>query len=380
MVAVKRNYWIDLINTHWKERSLIWLKGVRRSGKTYLVKSLDKIEYFDCELPSVRQQLEDPEQFLKKLEGKRIVLDEIHRIKNPSELLKIASDYFPSTKIIATGSSTLGASSKFKDTLAGRKREIWLTPMILTDLDDFHNKTIEHRMLFGGLPPFFLCSKIPESDFQEWVDSYWAKDIQELYRLERRFSFQRFFELLLINSGGIFEATKYSAPCEISRTTVTNYLSVLEDTSLAHVIRPFSSHKPSEIVTAPKVYGFDTGFICYYRGIGSLRPDDFGFLWEHYVLNELHAKLQRKDIYYWRDKMGHEVDIVLTSRNRPPIAIECKWSYKNFEIDGIRAFRKRYIDGENWVVSHNIDKPFVQNISGICIEFMPLDILIHQKV
>jgi hypothetical protein len=47
----------------------------------------------------------------------------------------------------------------------------------------------------GGLPPFFLTSSLPEREFQEWMDAYWAKDIQELFRLERRYSFLRFTEL-----------------------------------------------------------------------------------------------------------------------------------------------------------------------------------------
>ena len=60
------------------------------------------------------------------------------------------------------------------------------------------------------------------------MDAYWAKDIQELFRLERRASFQRFVELLMAQSCGIFEATRFAAPCEVSRTTITNYLAVLE--------------------------------------------------------------------------------------------------------------------------------------------------------
>ncbi len=70
------------------------------------------------------------------LRGRRIVLDEIHRLQSPSELLKIAADHYPRMYVVATGSSTLGASKKFRDTLAGRKRDLWLTPMCLPDLDD----------------------------------------------------------------------------------------------------------------------------------------------------------------------------------------------------------------------------------------------------
>ena len=98
------------------------------------------------------------------------------------------------------------------------------------------------------------------------MDAYWAKDVQELFRLERRSSFQKFTELLMTQSGGLFEASRFAARCEVSRTTIGNYLKVLEATFVAHVIRPFSTHRPTEIVSAPKVYGFDTGFVAYYRG------------------------------------------------------------------------------------------------------------------
>ena len=113
--------------------------------------------------------MEDPQSFLDAFHHHTLVLDEIHRLMNPSEILKIASDHYPDIKIIATGSSTLGASAKFRDTLAGRKVELWLTPMILQDLSDFGNDDLPHRFLQGGLPPFFLGKKIPERDFQEWM-------------------------------------------------------------------------------------------------------------------------------------------------------------------------------------------------------------------
>ena len=63
--------------------------------------------------------------------GTAELLDRGHRgtLPNPSELLKIAADYHPDTQIIATGSSSLGASRRFRDTLTDRKRDLWLTPM-----------------------------------------------------------------------------------------------------------------------------------------------------------------------------------------------------------------------------------------------------------
>ncbi|MCX7144418.1 MAG: ATPase, partial [Proteobacteria bacterium] len=68
-----RLYWQQCIEAAWRRRPVIWLSGVRRAGKTQLCLSLPDIDYFDCELPSVRRRLEDPELFLRDLAGRRIV-------------------------------------------------------------------------------------------------------------------------------------------------------------------------------------------------------------------------------------------------------------------------------------------------------------------
>lgn len=372
----KRSFWLEQIGKAWENRSVIWLSGVRRVGKTFLSQSLVDAEYFDCELPRVRVMLEDAEGFLRPLRGRTVILDEIHRLQNPSELLKIAADHYPEVRILATGSSTLGASAKFKDTLTGRKESLWLTPMLARDLVDFGNTDLPRRLLFGGLPPFFLSETLPERDFQDWVDGYWAKDIQELFHLERRHAFQRFFELLMAQSGGIFEASRFTAPCEVSRTTISNYLSVFDATYVAHIVRPFSSNKAAEVISAPKVYGFDTGFVCYYRGWHELRREDMGLLWEHYVLNEIQGRLQIRDVLYWRDKRGHEIDFVVAGRGRPPVAIECKWSAAEFDPDNLKRFRERYPEGDSLVAAADVERPFIRNYKGIDVKFVSLTGLI----
>ena len=375
---VHRHFWIDRVKKGLKERSVLWLSGVRRAGKTMLCKSLPKIEYFDCELPRVRRIMDDPQSFLDDFKGRTIVMDEIHRLDNPSEILKIAADHYPDTKVLATGSSTLGASAKFKDTLSGRKYELWLTPMISADLADFGNTNLTHYFLHGGLPPFFLAERVPERDFQEWMDAYWAKDIQEMFRLERRHSFLKFAELLMVQSGGIFEATAFARPCEVSRATIANYLAVLEATFVVHVIRPFSSHRPIEIISAPKVYAFDVGFMCYYRGWHELRNDDFGTLWEHFVLNEIHAQTQSHRIFYWRDKRGHEVDFVLARRKSEPTAIECKWSASDFDATNLKAFRRQYPKGNNFVVASDVQRAFSRQYDNVQVRFVGLRDLVKE--
>lgn len=366
---VNRKHWQEVIEKAWKSRSIVWLAGVRRAGKTCLTQSLKNVEYFDCELPRTRQMMQDPQDFWDGLTGKRVVLDEVHRLDNPSQLLKIAADHYPTIRVLATGSSTLGVSSKFRDTLAGRKTDLWLTPITSADMRDFDKTDLKLRLLHGGLPPFFLSDALPEKELQEWMDAYWAKDIQELFRLEKRSAFQKLAELLMIQSGGMFEAKNLAQPCGISQPTVANYVKVLEETFIVHVIRPFHSHKSKEIVSAPKIYAFDTGFVCYYRGWTSLRPKDLSELWEHFVLNEIHAATQSRTVGYWRDKQKHEVDFIWAPRGRAPIAIECKWSAQEFDAGNLRIFRREYPSGNNIVVVHDVDRPFKRTFGGLVVHF-----------
>lgn len=379
-MIIRRPFWQSLIENAWQQKNIIWLMGIRRVGKTSLCQSLPNIEYFDCERPRVRQLFEDSEGFLAEQKGKRIVLDEIHRLDNPSEFLKIAADHFKEVKIIATGSSTLGASAKFKDTLTGRKKEIWLTPLLLQEISAFGNDNVRHRLFFGGLPSFFAAQHFPEDDFREWIDAYWAKDIQDMFSVGKRYSFQKFAELLLAQSGSQFEASRFASACEVSRQTITNYLAILEATFVVHVIRPYAKNRANEIVLAPKTYGFDTGFVCYAKGWRELRNEDLGQLWEHCVLNELHAHLQTHAINYWRDKKGHEIDFILHKKGESElVAIECKYSSTALLRDhgtesplvtNFQAFRTNYPNGKNYVVAHDIDKEFTRIYGDITLSFV----------
>lgn len=370
---VRRAYWLDRIERLWERRSIVWLYGVRRCGKTFLCQSIDGAEYFDCELPGARAEMAQVERFLDSTSGKRLVLDEVHKLPNPSELLKVAADHYPQTRIIATGSSTLQASSKFRDTLTGRRLTLWLTPIIDLELPAFGDTDLAGRLVRGGLPPFFLQQD--SDDFRGWIDSFWARDLLELFRLERRDGFQKLTEMLFVDSGGIFEATRYAGPCEINRQTVNNYRRVLESMLVIHTVKPFSSRGASEIVSAPKVYSFDTGFVSFYRGFRSLSTDSRGSLWEHYVLNEMNSVLQGIPVQYWRDKQGHEVDFVLKQRGGPPVAVECKWSYESFDPRALKSFRNRYPGGLNLVVATDVSRPFERDIRGLAVKFVNLSAL-----
>jgi hypothetical protein len=360
----KRPFFENLIEDAWRRRSLVWLKGVRRSGKTTLARSLPGVEYFDCELPRTARSLEDPEGFFGEIRSRRVVLDEIHRLEDPSRVLKVATDHFPHIKVLATGSSTLHATSKFRDTLAGRKTEVFLSPLLDSERESFGRLSLKTRILHGGLPPFALQPSPTPSDYAEWLDAYFARDVMELFRLNKRTSFLKFARLLFARSGGLFDASKYSRECEADRRTLSNFLSILEETHLALVLRPFHTSKTVEIVKMPKVCAFDTGFIHYARGAEEPRGEDLGSLFEQLVAQEAAALLQKSDLNYWRDKQEREVDLVITRHGKPPLAIEVKWSEKALDPSGLTAFHALYPKAELAAVCQDTVRTHKRNIKG----------------
>ena len=108
----------------------------------------------DCDLPSVGRRLSDPEPFFDSLkQGSSVIFDEIHRLEDPSRLLKIAADVYPHLRVLATGSSTLAATRKFRDSLTDRKQTIYLPPVLWSEcVDTFEIKDLDRRLLHGGLP------------------------------------------------------------------------------------------------------------------------------------------------------------------------------------------------------------------------------------
>ena len=348
---------------------MVWLCGPRRAGKTVLAKALPDAEYLNCDLRSVAERLRDPESFFRAVRQPRLILDEVHQLPDPSRLLKIGADAFPRLKILATGSSTLAATQKFRDSLTGRKRVVALVPVLHEELAAFGVWDIRQRLLRGGLPPALLADESSGEFYGEWLDSYFARDVQELFRLEKRAGFLRVLELLLRQSGGMLDVTKLATEGQISRPTVNNWLEVYQATQTIHLLRPFSGGGRREIIGQPRVYGFDTGFVAYARGWGELRAEDCGLLWEHLVLDTLLATGLPK-IQFWRDKQHREVDFVVPQGRDRVHAIECKWKADAFETRSLTVFRTAYARGRNFVVSPLAGSGYERTCGGFKVEFV----------
>lgn len=225
-------------------------------------------------------------------------------------------------------------------------------------LSGFRIRSLERRLLHGGLPEPLLAREKDPAFFSEWIDSYYARDIQELFRVRNRVGFLRLFRLLLLQSGGLADWSALARQSELSRPTVMAHVEAL---SVAHAIfpvPPFAGGGRREIVRRPKVYAFDTGFVTFVKGWDSIRDDDRGPLWEHLVLDELRARVDERAIGYWRDKSGRELDFVVRRSQGAVDVYECKVNPDHFEPEGLKTFRSQYPSGRNFVAGPSIDVPY----------------------
>ncbi|MGH8675543.1 MAG: ATP-binding protein [Burkholderiales bacterium] len=363
-----RPFWLQRIEQAWREAPIAWLCGVRRCGKTTLAQSLgeERAMYVNCDLPAVEDMVRDPQVFFRSITNPVVVFDEIHQLREPTRLLKIGADGFPKLKILATGSSTLAASRKFRDTLTGRKRTVHLLPVLWDELSAF-GVPLPRRLYLGGLPPALLAESKQPALYREWMDSFFARDIQRLFGFRDMNRFNALLEYVLRQSGGQLDVSKTAAALGITRPTVESHLRALDATKAVTLVRPFHGGGRNELVKMPKAYGFDTGFVSFVRGWDPLRSEDLGALWEHLVLEHLQAFFADRPIRYWRDKSGREVDFVLAQRRDEIDAIECKWDPAGFDRAALRIFRGYYRKGRNYLLTPSGDPAYTRRYGKLTV-------------
>ncbi len=367
-----RRFWRQKIQAAWKTRPVVWLSGVRRVGKTSLARQIPGTVFLNCDLASAVRRLEDPERFFQEQrDGQLLVIDEIHRLPDPSNLLKVAADQFPRLRILATGSSTLAATRKFRDSLTGRKWALYLPPVLWDECrTSFGVRDLDRRLLHGGLPePLLAATKAPDF-FAEWMDSYYARDISDLFGVRDRTGFLNLLRLFLCQSGGLVDVSKLASEAGVSRQTVKAHAEAMAVAHAIFLLPPFHGGGRREIVHRPKVYAFDTGFVTFARSWDTLRDDDRGGLWEHLVLDSLRATCRESSLAYWRDKSGREVDFVIRREGGRVDAVECKIQPGRCEAEIFRHFRSLYPRGENWVITPMEHEAYTRDVGGVPVRFL----------
>jgi uncharacterized protein len=302
--------------------------GPRRSGKTTLLRQLfPKIHYVLLEDPDIQGRIRsDPRTFLEELRPP-ILFDEIQNAPELLSYVRTLIDTAPRRmgQWLFTGSQEAPLMQGITESMAGRAAILQLLPFSVTE-------TPKVNMLHGGFPEVVVRPKSRALWFASYLQTYLERDVRSITNVRDLVTFRRFIALLASRHGQILNKTDLAAPLGVSVPTISEWLHVLEITSQIIIVPPYFENLGKRLVKTPKVYWGDSGLACYLLGITSeaelQRSPFLGQLFEGFVAAEI-LKSQvnqggRKELYYFRDQQGLEVDFLLPRPNAGLWLLECK--------------------------------------------------------
>lgn len=341
--------------------------GARQVGKTTLLKHLeqpaDNILWMNADEMEIQMLMQNisVEKF-RSLIGKHsvVIIDEAQRIQNIGLKAKLITDNFPDVQLFLTGSSSLDLANKVNEPLTGRKWEYTLFPLSFAELAAHHGMLQEYkklpiRLVFGCYPEV-VCNPGNEKEIlNSLADSYLYKDILAWDRIKRPDKLVKLLQALSYQIGSEVSTNELSRTVELDRTTVENYINLLEQAQVIFRLPSYSRNLRSELKASRKIYFHDNGIRNAVIGNFSdidMRTD-VGILWENWMISEL---VKRKNYrgtfarsYFWRTVQQQEIDY-LEETDGHLTAYEFKWN--NSKLPRLsKTFSNSYPDHEYRVVN-----------------------------
>ena len=329
---------------------VVALTGPRQSGKTTLAKSVfSEKAYVSLENPDEREfALQDPKRFLQRFSN-GAVLDEVQRCP---QLLSWLQGWVDERGImgdfVLTGSAQFDLIAGITQTLAGRVGRVELLPLSAAELVAAHQAppNLHAAMFQGAYPALYAREVSPQDWFANYIATYLERDVRQLLAVRDLGQFQTFVKMCAARTGQLLNLTSLGADCGISSVTAKQWLSVLESSYIVTLLQPHHRNFGKRLVKAPKLYFCDVGLAAWLLGIRDAATLEThaarGALFETYVITELLKQRfnagQPRDLYFWRDSTGHEVDVLIETAQGLQ-AVEIK-SGSTFASDWTSSLKK----------------------------------------
>jgi predicted AAA+ superfamily ATPase len=312
-----------------KHFSGLILTGPRRAGKTTLLRKLfPKAQYYLLEDPDIISRLRaDPRSFIEEIRPPAI-LDEIQNVPEILNYIRTQMDRLPAKKgqWLLTGSQDAPLMKGVTESMAGRAAVFHLLPLSISE-------TPKVSLLNGGFPEVLAHPSVSQTWFRSYIQTYLERDVRAISSIRDLATFRRFLSLLASRCGQILNRTDLAAPLGVTVPTVSEWLNILEITSQIILVPPFYENFGKRLIKSP-LYFCDSGLVCHLLGIDSenilSRSTFLGAIFEGFVASEI-VKLQMnsgrsRQLYYFRDQQGLEVDFLVPAGERKLVLLEAKAS------------------------------------------------------
>lgn len=302
-----------------------------------------------------------------------VLLDEIQKLEGWENQLKTLYDRYRKTvKLIVSGSESLFIRQGSRETLAGRLFEFKVEPLSFHEYLTFRGVRFEPMDLYGRELANLFDEFVRTQGFPELVgirdkgvlkkyvhesviDRVVFRDLPTLLKLRDLGVLRSLLSIFVEEPGQLVDLSDLAGQLGVSRQTVSNYLTCLEESFL---LRRLYNYSPSRRKVERKLKR-------YYPTVLSVdllfKEDDHS----RSKVFEWAVVMQSRGEFFWRDPYKHEVDIVLG--NRKPIPVEVKYGKVGFE--GLEAFMRKFRVNSGYVVTPDTEDK--RNVGGKMISVVP---------
>lgn len=351
---------------------IIALTGLRRVGKTTLMFKIVEddirngfnpmnIVYFSFDEfreVEIREMMKEYEELVEKnfRKGKYLLLlDEIQKLNNWEDQLKRIYDTFgKKIKIIISGSESLFIKKKSRETLAGRIFEFKVEPLsfkefLLFKKVDFKPIRLYEKELVKLFNEFTFTLGFPElvnikeKDVikkyvkESIVERVVYKDIPTLFKIKDISIIESLLNIFMEEPGQLIEISELAKELKISRQTLSNYLTYLEESFLIKKLYNFSRSRRKVERKLKKYYPTIVSVELLFREDDLSKSKIFEWL----IINQLKAE------FFWRDPYKNEVDIIMINKKLVPIEVK----YGKIDFKGLLVFMKKFRVNEGYIIS-----------------------------
>ncbi len=370
-----------------KKRQIIALTGLRRVGKTVLLLQLinwlvkNKVErknilYFsyDREKLSIKALLEEYSKITGVDYAKSkifVFLDEVQKLENWQEQIKIFYDLYPNIKFVVSGSASLFLK-KQAESLAGRIFQFEIPVLSFKEFLDFKNvkQRIEaNKEQLKQLLIEYLRKNFIEvlNENQEFYKMYYEsiinkvvhEDIPKMFPIENPAKLKALFDIFLNNPGYYLNYDSLASDLSLSRKTVEKYVYYLTESKLIFKAYNFSNNFVTSEKKMKRVY---------------LTAPCFGFLSNNVELSRIVENivlLFSKEKFFYRDSRKNEIDLVMKLKTGlKPVEVKFKDNIKKKDLKAMALFLKKFNVKEGVIITWDFEGQ--QQLGDKKIKFIPL--------